>query len=35
VETRSAEGSVTRIDYSCSARCTQADGCTAIAQLRR
>ena len=34
VETRSAEGSVTRIDYSCSARCTQADGCTAIAQLR-
>jgi Flp pilus assembly pilin Flp len=35
VETRSAEGSVTRMDYSCSARCTQADGCTAIAQLRR
>jgi Flp pilus assembly pilin Flp len=35
VETRSADGSVARIEYSCNARCTQADGCSVVTELRR
>ena len=35
VETHSADGSVARIDYSCKARCTQADGCSVVTELRR
>ncbi len=35
VETRSAEGAVVRIDYSCQASCTQRDGCSVVAQLRK
>lgn len=35
VQTRSADGSVMRIDYRCSARCNQGESCSVEAELRR
>ena len=35
VETRTADGSLSRIDYSCHARCTGQDACSVVAEVRR
>ncbi len=35
VETRNPEGAVAHIDYSCEARCTQQQGCSVVAELRK
>jgi Flp pilus assembly pilin Flp len=35
VETRTADGSLSRIDYSCNARCTGQESCSVVAEVRK
>ncbi len=35
VETRTADGSLSRIDYSCHARCSGQDACSVVAEVRK
>ncbi len=35
VETRTADGSLSRIDYSCQARCSAQESCSVVAELRK